>query len=92
MASGDGSSDDSIFSLSDLADSVVSGVGSGISGGISSAIGNLTRSSNTAPAPDIAANAAKPASTFIKPSVLGISIPILIIGGGVLVYILLRRK
>ena len=85
-------SDDTGFSLSDLASSLTDSIGKGLGAGVQQAIGNIgTRSSSTAPAPDYAATAARPQAIGIRPSTLGISLPILAIGVVVLAVLLMRR-
>ena len=80
-------------SLSDIASGIINRVADAAGNRLVDAVNNTTRSSNTLPQPDLAAAAASPkVSTFVSAKFLGVSIPILLIGGGALVYILLKRR
>jgi len=82
-------------SLSDLASSLVQSVAKSAAGAAQGAIegklNNPTRSTATAPIPDLTASAAKPMAAFVNSSVGGISLPILLLGGAALLYIVVRR-
>ena len=86
-------------SLSDLATSTATSIFSGLSGTINSAVNGVfqtgtaggTRGATSAPSPDFAAQAARPNGISLKASALGVSLPILIIGGGLILIILLKK-
>lgn len=81
-------------SLSQLANSVISSVaknaGDSASKRLDSII-NPTRNSNSAPVPDIAAQAATPGANFLNLSSGSVSV-IVVIGGAALIAFLLLRK
>lgn len=76
-------------SLSDIANGILRGVGSAVEQKL---VSNITRSSNTEPLPDLSSAAANPkASTFLNGESFGVSMPLLLLGGGALVYLLAKR-
>jgi hypothetical protein len=82
--------------LSDIASGFVvnlaqAGAGA-LSGRVEGAINNAPRSSNTAPTPDVTAIAARPdVSTFTSATAFGVSLPLLLVGGGALLFLALRK-
>ena len=79
-------------SLDSILNGFISSVSASVAKGVSNVVENKTRSSNTAPVPDITAAAAMPqVSTFLNGQAFGVSMPILLIGVGALAFVLLRR-
>lgn len=80
------------LSLSSIAGSFLSSLAGSVAQGVNNVIDNKTRTQNAAPSPDIAAAAAKPQVTsFLNGSVGGVSLPILLIGAGALIFLAVRR-
>lgn len=78
--------------LSDLASGFINRVVDRAADNLADKVVQPVRSSNTQPVPDLAATAAKASSSFTASTVAGISLPILLLGGVALVYILARRR
>jgi len=86
MTQADDSGDGVTSSLSDLASVLIGGVTQVAGDAIS-----RQRSSNTAPVPDLASKAATPGA--MKPiNLAGASIPVVLIGGALIAFILLKGK
>lgn len=63
-----------------------------LQGRVEGAINNAPRSSNTQPVPDVTAQAAIPSvSTFVDAKPFGVSLPVLVIGAGALLFLLAPR-
>lgn len=87
-----GSSSSWFSSLEEIANGVINSVAKdaagALQGRIEGALNNAPRSSNTAPVPDVTAQAASPAvSTFIDAKPFGVSLPVLVIGAGALLFL-----
>lgn len=79
-------------SLSDIAGGLLQSIANSAAKRAENVI-NPARSSNTQPIPDLSAAAAKPAvSSFMESQAFGVSIPILLIGGGALIWLLVKRR
>lgn len=76
--------------LSDLASSFLSGVSSAATDRVSSAI-NPTASQNSAPSPDYAAAAATPGATKVF-NMAALSLPVILVGGGLLALLVLKKR
>lgn len=74
-------------SLSDLASSAISSVG----GAAASKISGLIAGTSSTPSPDLTAKAATPGGTS-RVSVGAISLPIILVGGAVLAFLLMKRR
>lgn len=82
-----------LASLSDIANGVILNVANKAASRLEDSVGNAPRSSNTQPVPDITAAAATPAaSSFLDAKAFGVSIPLLLLGAGALLIVLLKRK
>lgn len=80
------------LSLSDIFNGFVASVAGSAASGVSNLVDNKTRSQVAAPSPDLAAVAAKPqTASFLDSSVMGVSMPILLIGSAALVFLLVRK-
>ncbi len=80
-----------LASLSDLASAQISKIASAAGDAVSDSI-NPTRSSNTAPTPDLTSQAATPGASFVSSSMKGVSIPLILAGVGLLAFLLLKRR
>lgn len=85
-----------LASLEELAQGVITSVAQSAAGALQGraegVINNAPRSSNTAPVPDVTAQAATPSvSTFIDAKPFGVSLPVLVIGTGALLFLLVPK-